>query len=305
MTFVAVMGRATHMILNLFIDNYTIESYNNALVTAGLDLRVSGGGGNGGGDRAFVAVRGRALPLLPLLERIAAKFGISLKPSEEAGPKLPPSEPESDEEEEEEDGRKRVLGPARPPAAMLSASGALDDEAWWQKSDAERLAELADTGPTEPVREEWMTALPTNRAGLGQVAPDQARSFTRTGLTVIGDTSGWTDTPADKEKRTAEIKARRESEAVAKAAEAQAIRSGKGIFSGLSVGHPVRSNNAPGISLAGPDPTSTPWRPFDRDKDLDPRRGDPNGLKRTLNDNVMGTLSSRFGDKGTHETTFM
>mmetsp|Transcript_17818 Transcript_17818/g.42188 ORF Transcript_17818/g.42188 Transcript_17818/m.42188 type:complete len:245 (-) Transcript_17818:353-1087(-) len=97
-----------------------------------------------------------------------------------------------------------------------------------------------------------MTALPTNRAELGKVAPDQARSFTRTGLTVIGDTSGWTDTPADKEKRTAEIKARRESEAVAKAAEAQAICSGKGILSGLSVGHPVRSSNAPGLSLAGP-----------------------------------------------------
>jgi hypothetical protein len=55
----------------------------------------------------------------------------------------------------------------------------------------------------------------------------------------------------------------------------------------------------------GWDPEAAPWRPFDRDKDLDARRADPNGLKRALNDHVMGTLSSRFGTKGKTESSFM
>jgi hypothetical protein len=53
------------------------------------------------------------------------------------------------------------------------------------------------------------------------------------------------------------------------------------------------------------DPKAAPWRPFDREKDLDVRRADPSGLKRALNDHVMGTLSSRFGTKGKTESSFI
>ena len=48
-----------------------------------------------------------------------------------------------------------------------------------------------------------------------------------------------------------------------------------------------------------------PWRPWDRDKDLDVRRANPKGKESILNNQHMGTLASRFGETGRRETNFM
>ena len=45
-----------------------------------------------------------------------------------------------------------------------------------------------------------------------------------------------------------------------------------------------------------------PWRPFDRDKDLDIRAAKPKAKETILNNNVMGTLGDRFGGSGRSET---
>ena len=46
-----------------------------------------------------------------------------------------------------------------------------------------------------------------------------------------------------------------------------------------------------------------PWRPFDRDTDLDIRRVNPKGKETILNNNVMGSLSERFGGAGAARRT--
>ena len=47
-----------------------------------------------------------------------------------------------------------------------------------------------------------------------------------------------------------------------------------------------------------------PWRPFDRDKDLDIRAAKPKSKESILNNEHMGKLGDRFGG-GRRETTFM
>ena len=49
---------------------------------------------------------------------------------------------------------------------------------------------------------------------------------------------------------------------------------------------------------------SHPWRPWDREKDLDIRAANPKGKESVLNNQHMGTLGDRFGG-GKRETTFM
>ena len=47
-----------------------------------------------------------------------------------------------------------------------------------------------------------------------------------------------------------------------------------------------------------------PWKPWDRDKDLDIRASKPKSKESMLNDQFMGKLGDRFGG-GSRETTFM
>lgn len=265
-----------------------------------------------------------------------------------------------------------LVGPALPPGASADEVGGDGAGAsgmalpakpqWWQRTAAEvAAAVLARSATAEPVREEWMTALPTNRQGPS-FAVDAARGFTRQGLTELGDTSVWTDTPEERRRKAAARFATIVPGGIGVGSE----RQGVGMLSGVSLAarqvaepaaappraaaQPRAAGVAPPPTSSGPktlvemhlerqrqlaapahatggkggksgkgakagkggrgqpldwDPESAPWRPFDRDKDLDPRRADPNGLKRALNDHVMGTLSSRFGTKGKCESSFM
>ena len=48
-----------------------------------------------------------------------------------------------------------------------------------------------------------------------------------------------------------------------------------------------------------------PWKPWNRDTDLDVRAANPKGKESILNNQHMGTLGDRFGTQGRKETTFM
>ena len=48
-----------------------------------------------------------------------------------------------------------------------------------------------------------------------------------------------------------------------------------------------------------------PWRPWDREKDLDIRQVNPKGKESVLKDQIMGSLGDRFGNRGKRESTFM
>ena len=47
-----------------------------------------------------------------------------------------------------------------------------------------------------------------------------------------------------------------------------------------------------------------PWRPWNRETDLDVRKANPKGKESILNNQFMGKLGDRFGG-GRRETTFM
>ena len=60
--------------------------------------------------------------------------------------------------------------------------------------------------------------------------------------------------------------------------------------------------NKPGISPRAR--AQHPWKPWNRDTDLDVRAANPKGKETILNNQHMGKLGDRFGG-GTRETTFM
>lgn len=107
----------------------------------------------------------------------------------------------SDISENEEDAEYDFVGPLPPGLSKSDAHLELERRALELK-----LAQLNDSddgGANEPAREEWMTALPEVRkvGNMGLVA----RQFkTKTGP-EIGDRSGWTDTPSDRERKAQKL----------------------------------------------------------------------------------------------------
>ena len=166
-------------------------------------------------------------------------------------------------------------------------------------------------------REEWMTALPPERqvrAGAPPVPTTSVAAFSRVERTGRGDTSEWTDTPAERAARqqrnllegpgmhsrpaalmgmgAAEQQAAAlvdqynaakrpmslvEAHQARLAAQAKATKKAK------------RTGEAKGDATAGADApqSGAPWRPFDRDKDLQAPRGG-------ATTDYMQTLPGRF-----------
>ena len=153
------------------------------------------------------------------------------------GPAMPegfvPKEGDEEEEEEEEAAPKSV-GPALPAGISRekleefaeryrenAEAEDSDDEGPKQAGDysMQRLMayEAADVarrdGDTVPTHQEWMTVLPPEKSLTGKSAdPAQMllngpREFSRKTITSRGDTSMWTDTPADRERNTNECRA--------------------------------------------------------------------------------------------------
>ncbi|XP_068123862.1 GPALPP motifs-containing protein 1 isoform X2 [Hyperolius riggenbachi] len=97
----------------------------------------------------------------------------------------------------EEDGDDDMIGPV--PAKGPVQSSTIEDieqRAWKMK---QKLTGK-DDGPKNPTRESWMTELPPELTNFG-LGP---RTFKRRAHEKSGDRSDWTDTPADRERKTKE-----------------------------------------------------------------------------------------------------
>lgn len=115
-----------------------------------------------------------------------------------------------------------LVGPLPPGLSKSDAHLELERRALELK--LAKLNESEQVGDDEPARDEWMMALPEVRkvANMGLVA----RQFRTKNRPEIGDRSGWTDTPGDRERKsqrrgptTEEVMAdqQREAEAVFRA----------------------------------------------------------------------------------------
>ncbi|XP_077514985.1 GPALPP motifs-containing protein 1-like isoform X1 [Amblyomma americanum] len=132
------------------------------------------------------------------------------------GPVLPPGFSaakqcsEQDEHDDDSDGSDDVIGPM--PSEAVGADYADDGAA----RDIDRRAtnmkrRLEGKDEAEPRREEWMTHLPDNlglRIGLG------ARTFRKNMEDPTADRSAWTDTPADKAKKSEQKKSKKADDEV-------------------------------------------------------------------------------------------
>ncbi|KAA0192987.1 hypothetical protein HAZT_HAZT009917, partial [Hyalella azteca] len=90
-----------------------------------------------------------------------------------------------------------VYGPL-PPAEAVDMDEYIESTIHQRTEAAQQR--LKNKNNKAPTREDWMLTLPEDRplfSGLGL----QARQFSKSGKRDRGDTSVWTDTPADKERK--------------------------------------------------------------------------------------------------------
>ncbi|XP_076061769.1 uncharacterized protein LOC143037435 isoform X2 [Oratosquilla oratoria] len=134
--------------------------------------------------------------------------GVTTQMKKVMGPSLPsgfkpenivPYEIPEEEEEEEDDDDGYTIGP------ILPTDSRNRDMFIQQRLEmrAQRLREEFNRKDKPIVRESWMTELPQNRANFIGLGP---RQFMRRAPQEKGDTSVWTDTPADREKKRQEGK---------------------------------------------------------------------------------------------------
>jgi hypothetical protein len=177
----------------------------------------------------------------------------------------------------------------------------------------------------------------------GCVAGRQARQFSRNGIKPVGDLSMWTDAPAERERKAKAAEARgwgaaqggggsggagggvpmTLAEAVAVAREnAAAGRRPQRAEAGGGGGGGAQGEEAPKakslVDLHVEQQATKkaeakgksewegkhPWKPWNRETDLDIRLAKPKGKESILNNQHMGTLGDRFGG-GKKESTFM
>ena len=236
--------------------------------------------------------------------------------------------------DDDDDDDDDVVGPRAAPAGAGSddTGGGGGGNLWWQQEHqrakpAAPVTSDADEGPSE--RDSWMTALPTERSDRNQQGGGEARQFSRTEVKEKGDVSHWTDTPADRARKAKEAEARASAAAAPMSlAEAAAVaRSNAGRiprrnFSTNAVGKSDEAHDQPKPKtlvqikeeMAAEEKKvkkgkeewegAAPWRPFNRETDLDIRKANPKGKDEILKNNPLGSLGDRFG--GTRrETTFM
>jgi hypothetical protein len=87
-------------------------------------------------------------------------------------------------------------------AAMAAVEQAERERAWRVARGEEQPGPRVALGPA--LREEWMTSLPPERSAPRGPAPQaHVMAFARNGIRSRGDTSAWTDTPAQRAARAA------------------------------------------------------------------------------------------------------
>eukprot|EP00898_Chlorokybus_atmophyticus_P009042 jgi/Chlat1/9139/Chrsp97S08431 len=162
------------------------------------------------------------------------------------------------------------------------------------------------------VREDWMTELPPERKA-GHVDL-KSRQFSRNERSGRGDTSGWTDSPADamkrnqqqflqssaaKEEAIAELQAKKASATAQLVDEYNSHKRQKTLLEQhQDAQREERKKKKKGTKQDDPEwAAEHPWQPWDRDKDLaaGPKAAASNSKQRALQ---AAALSSRFGSSG-------
>ena len=176
-----------------------------------------------------------------------------------------------------------------------------------------------------------MTELPSEGSGAAAQAWGASKTFSRSGVQERGDASGWTDTPAERRRREEAEAAGSSGPALpmslAEAARVAAANKGKRALGGSSGGAKGGEGGEGGDGRPAPKSLvqlveegavkpkgaekskaewegKHPWRPWNRETDLDVRQANPKGKESILNNQHMGKLGDRFGG-GRRETTFM
>ncbi|EIE21657.1 DnaJ-domain-containing protein [Coccomyxa subellipsoidea C-169] len=182
---------------------------------------------------------------------------------------------------------------------------------------AEDLRGPIRSGPAE--RDTWMTELPEARRPNAQ--PSQT-TFSQRGIQERGDTQGWTETPQQKLLRLSAGEA-----ASTKALEsAPAPSVAEGVVDAYNQAHRAKTlveqhkdrlkeekrkkkkqkleekSKAKAEPSEDWDPSSHPWRPFDREKDLNMG---PKSLSKEEMLKKAGTLDSRFAGTPSGQRSFL
>lgn len=225
------------------------------------------------------------------------------------------------------------FGPKPIPVELSEALiAATVPQPWWKRSaEAPKAPEGMRTAiPAAPQqREEWMTALPSDRHGLigGPGAP---RQFARDSDAVFSGTpdASWTAAPqgaghtvepldgaplrpmslseAAKLARANAASGRRPQPPTSRvAASLGEVSEGALVAKSLVAVHAeLQANEKKATKGKAEWEGAHPWRPWNRDTDLDIRAAKPKGIDSILKNQHMGELGSRFGGGG-RETTFM
>ena len=233
-----------------------------------------------------------------------------------------------------------TIGPAMPSAAEAEgAGGASGGGAWWQReaSAPKARAAAAEEEGGAGERDSWMTALPTDKTFLSGVgAQMQGRTFLRQGVNAQATDSSWTEAPQREGNAPAAAAAGRavpmslaEAAKLAAATAASggarrappAVKGGGGGGGSSSGGggeakrpkslveiHAEAAAAAKKKESGGAAKAewqgAHPWRPWNRETDLDVRRVDPKGQEKIVKHDILGTIGDRFG-ASKRETTFM
>ena len=228
---------------------------------------------------------------------------------------------------------------------MMDAGGDDGGERWWQREQAvPKPAPVAEDESSAAARatsrDDWMVSLPTGRSGL-TADSGQARQFSRNGTAggvLPSDLAMWTETPADRERKAAakwgsadggggsssssQPMTLADAVAIASANAAAGKRprematssGGEGSGSQPPAAKSLVDLNAERLAAEAKQGGKKqkadwegqhPWRPWDREKDLDIRQVNPKGKESVLKDQIMGSLGDRFGNRGKRESTFM
>jgi hypothetical protein len=247
-------------------------------------------------------------PVLP--KRV---YGVALPPAADLViPSLAPAAPhgvhDDGDENEVASLDSSAVGPPLPTGEEAACSSS---DRWWKSTSKPAAAADADSGraaPDSASRDGWMVSIPSGRGGL---PTDQARQFLRRSREPVGECSAiWTETPAERLCKAAAAQDGESSfqpqpmtlaEAVAIAsANAAAGKHPRAAFASQASGGGARSEQPGAKSLVEvhaeikrSDAKSRsgnaewegqhPWKPWNRDTDLDVRAANPKGKESILN----------------------
>ncbi len=272
------------------------------------DMEVGGKHMNGSGS-SIVAQDSTAEPAAAASHSSTAVlpkrvYGVSLPPATEmARPDIGPVH--YDEEEEDLSSASSQVGPSLP-ASDGAAASECGGHRWWQREQAapRPAAAVEDAGPVEHsvARDGWMVSVPA-----GGLPTDQARQFLRRGREPVGEGSAaWLETPADHQRKAAveqaddpsQPKTLAEAVAIASANAGKHTRASFGSHQApfgedrvaqpaakslLEVHAGIKRDERKIRSGKAEWEGNHPWRPWNRETDLDVRAANPKGTETILN----------------------